>query len=370
MGDRGKGKQAEALCPKESISGAKGSGLPLLKDKRVCPCHGQERGEEGGGHAQRARPGLGHGESLSVPEGVDVIVQADGGSGGGALVAACLFAAAPLDPHHVAEEALSVGAVEAQAHRASEGGGAAAAVRAAATRPRAVPASGGASGKSDPDRILGTHRSLALLPSLARGHQLQVTLSYLTKSGLSNQAALGVLVGHPAGNAHATAGGAFCPACGLSKALGSQLHLVPREGHHLSEGDSCTGPVVCLGLWQRPRLGLGLQLGPDVVGMGLGVGHGLLLRILTNVVVVIAQPLLTAASRRAGQSGPGAAPVRQGHLMWAEGHAAHHPVHAAALVLTAGLEVLTVLVNTATELAGATLGFCSTQSPLRVSTSP
>lgn len=226
------------------------------------------------GHAQRARPGLEHGESLSVPEGVDVIVQADGGSGGGALAGACLFAAATLDPHHVAGEALSVGTVEAQVHRAGEGRGAAAAVRAAATRPRAVQASGGASGKRDLDRILRTHRSLALLPSLASGRQFQVTLSYLTQSGLSDQAALGVLVGHPAGNAHATAGGAFCPARGLSKALGSQLHLVPGEGHHLSESDSCAGLVVYLGLRQRPWLGLGLQLGPDVVGMGLGVGQG------------------------------------------------------------------------------------------------
>lgn len=119
--------------------------------------------------------------------------------------------------------------------------------------------------------------------------------------------------------------------------------------------------------------GLSLELGADVVWEGLWMRQGGVwksLWLLTDVVVVIAHPLFTAAPRRPGQPGLGAAPVWEGHLMWAEWHAAHHPIHAATLVLAAGLEVLSVLVHTPTELTGPTLGLRTAQSSLRVSPRP
>lgn len=79
-------------------------------------------------------------------------------------------------------------------------------------------------------------------------------------------------------------------------------------------------------------------------------------RLLADVVAVVAHPLLAAAARQRGQPGAGTAPVGQRHLVRAQGHAAHHAVHAAALVLTAGLEVLAVLVDAPAELTWSTLG--------------
>lgn len=102
-----------------------------------------------------------------------------------------------------------------------------------------------------------------------------------------------------------------------------------------------------------------LELVVDVVWEGLWVGQSCLWRflwVLTDVVVVVTDPLCTAAAQGPCQPGPGAAPVGQGHLVGAEWHAAHHPVHAAALVLAAGLEVLSMLVDTPAELAGPALG--------------
>lgn len=122
-----------------------------------------------------------------------------------------------------------------------------------------------------------------------------------------------------------------------------------------------------------PGQRLGLQHWTDVVGEGPAVWMGgvrLLVWLLTDVVVVVADPLLAAAAVGPDQLGPRAAPVGQGHLVGAEGHAAHHPVHAGALVLAAGLEVLAVLIHASVELAGQTLGLSSTQAPLRVSSGP
>lgn len=122
-----------------------------------------------------------------------------------------------------------------------------------------------------------------------------------------------------------------------------------------------------------PRLRLGLQQDTDVVGMGLAVWQGgvcQLVWLLTDVVVVVTHPFLAAATLGAGQAGSQTAPVRQGHLLRTEGHAADHPVHTSALVLTAGLEVFTVLVHPPAELTGQTMGLSSTQSSLRVSSCP
>lgn len=95
-----------------------------------------------------------------------------------------------------------------------------------------------------------------------------------------------------------------------------------------------------------------------MVGKGLAAWRGgarQLVWLLTDVVVVITHPFLAAAVRGPGQTGPRAAPVGQRHLVRTEGHAAHHSVHACALVLAVGLKVLAVLVHPATELARQTL---------------
>lgn len=123
---------------------------------------------------------------------------------------------------------------------------------------------------------------------------------------------------------------------------------------------SSTSECVPSGGW-LPGLQLGLQQGIDVVGQGLALCWWAvcvcqLVRLLSDVVVVITQPFLAAAAPGPGQPGPPAAPVRQGHLVRAEGHAAHHPIHAGALVLAVGLEVFAVLVYLPAELTGETLG--------------
>lgn len=116
-----------------------------------------------------------------------------------------------------------------------------------------------------------------------------------------------------------------------------------------------------------------LQQGVDVVGMRLAVWQGgerRLLGLLTDAVVIVTHPHLAAGALRQGQPGPRAAPVGQGHLVRTEGHAAHHAVHAGALVLADWLEVLAVLVHPSVEGAGQTVGLSSTQSSLRVSSGP
>lgn len=62
----------------------------------------------------------GHGESLLVPEGVDVIVEADRGTGGAVATAAACFAAAALDPHNVSVEALPIRATKEKPHGAGQ----------------------------------------------------------------------------------------------------------------------------------------------------------------------------------------------------------------------------------------------------------
>lgn len=113
--------------------------------------------------------------------------------------------------------------------------------------------------------------------------------------------------------------------------------------------------------------------GTDVVGQGESVwerGVCLLVWFLTDVVVVFTNPLLAAAALGSDQLWPGAAPVGQQQLEWAQGHASHHAVHTGALVLAAGLEVLSVLVHAPIELAGQTLSLSSTQASMGVSSGP
>ena len=124
---------------------------------------------EGGGIGVVQGGGYSWGGGLaSMPEGVDVVVQADSRPGGGAVTLAALPAAAALDPHDVAGEALAVRAQEAEASGAGEGGRAAAAVCTCAAGARAVAPGRGTSGEGDPDWLLRANRTLALLCSLDR----------------------------------------------------------------------------------------------------------------------------------------------------------------------------------------------------------
>lgn len=162
-----------------------------------------------------------------MPEGVDVVVEADRGDGGPAQLLAVTAgtAAAALDPHDVSEEVLSVGAVEAEPDQAGGGGCAAAAIRAGPTGTRAVTLSCRAPGEGDSDRLHGADSSLTLFPLLVWQRKLQLTLSDLTQSGFSDQLALWVVVGHSAGDPHPTCAGARGPLCGLRETAGLQKDL-------------------------------------------------------------------------------------------------------------------------------------------------
>lgn len=81
-----------------------------------------------------------------------------------------------------------------------------------------------------------------------------------------------------------------------------------------------------------------------------------LTRVFADDVVVLTHPLLAALAGRLFQMRFGTAPGGKGDTMRAERHAAHYTVHATALMFTAGLEVLAVLVHAPTELAWTTLG--------------
>lgn len=91
----------------------------------------------------------------------------------------------------------------------------------------------------------------------------------------------------------------------------------------------------------------------DVVGVRSHRKH--VTWLFLDAIVIITHPFLTAAARWRLQTGVRAAPGRQGYVVGAERHAANHAIHAAALVLTAGLEILAVLVHTTPELTRPTL---------------
>lgn len=186
--------------------------------------------------AQCARPGgAKRDKSASVPERVDVVVEADRRAGRPAERTAALTAAAALDPHDVSVEALSVGAVETKPHGAGEGRRAAAVVGAAPTGARAVQLSCGASGEGDPYWLFGPNGPLTLFPLLDDYGKLRLTLSDLAEPGFPDQPTVGVVVGHSTRNAHPARRGALRPLCGLWETAVLEKHLRHGEGHHLSE---------------------------------------------------------------------------------------------------------------------------------------
>lgn len=103
--------------------------------------------------------------SGSVPEDVDVVVEADRRTGGSTVHVAHGATAAALDPHDLLIESLPI-AVEAKPHSAGHGGRATAAVGAGPAGARTVRLFCGASSKCDSERFLRTDGSLTLFPPL------------------------------------------------------------------------------------------------------------------------------------------------------------------------------------------------------------
>lgn len=91
----------------------------------------------------------------------------------------------------------------------------------------------------------------------------------------------------------------------------------------------------------------------NVVGWGV-MGTGVRW-VFPDAVIIVTQPLLTAASCRRLQTRVGAVSAGQRDVVWTQRHAAHHTIHTAALVLTAGLEILSVLIHTTSKLTRTAL---------------
>lgn len=89
-------------------------------------------------------------------------------------------------------------------------------------------------------------------------------------------------------------------------------------------------------------------------------------RVFPDAVVIITYPLLTTATCQGLKTGVGTVSVRQGDLVRAEGHTAHHPIHTVALVLTAGLEILSVLIHVTSELTWTSLCISLKMQPTTV----
>lgn len=116
-----------------------------------------------------------------------------------------------------------------------------------------------------------------------------------------------------------------------------------------------TSECICsAGSWEG-ILSLDWQQRTDVVWVQLALCW--LTQLLADAVVIITHPFFTTATLGLRQPGLWASPPRQGHLVGTEGHAAHHTIHAGALVLANGLEVLTMLVHSPIECTGYAMSF-------------
>lgn len=116
-----------------------------------------------------------------------------------------------------------------------------------------------------------------------------------------------------------------------------------------------TSECICsAGSWEG-ILSLDWQQRTDVVWVELALCW--LTQLLADAVVIITHPFFTTATLGLRQPGLWASPPRQGHLVGTEGHAAHHTIHAGALVLANGLEVLTMLVHSPIECTGYAMSF-------------
>lgn len=223
-----------------------------------------------------------------------------------------------LDEHHVLFHDLAIGTFEFH----GQGGGsvrcAASPVRAHPTELSPVGLHTAAAGKFELDRLgdfRGTDALFALLNVL---FQISFTRPDHAETTLLLQSAEGIVVGNPGGDAHPTGLGTGTPFCGLDQAVGS---------HHSWVWAKC--------VFQS-------------VGRQGRANHSATLGLITH-------PFLTAFPRQLNSSREGAVRAGQADVHAAQGHAAHSPVQASALIFAAALEGLTAAVHRPTEDTGCTI---------------
>lgn len=223
-----------------------------------------------------------------------------------------------LDEHHALLHDLAIRAFEL--HRESGGsvGGAAPAICAHPAELGTVSLDTGAARKLKLDRLGDFRGTDALFTFLDVLLQVSFARPDHAQAALLLQPAEGIVIGHPGGDAHPTGLGTGTPLCGLDQAVG--------PNHSWVWAKRVFQPVCCEG-----RANHSVVLG------------------------LIAHPLLTAFPGQLDPPREGAVRAGQANIHAAQGHAAHCPVQASALVFAAALEGLSAPVHRPSEDAGGTI---------------
>lgn len=220
-----------------------------------------------------------------------------------------------LDEHHILLHDLSVRALELYRKRGGSVGSAATAICAYSTELSPVCLHAGTTRKLKLDRLGdfgGTDALFALLNVL---FQVSFTRPDHAEAALLLQPAEGVVIGNAGGDAHPTGLGTGTPLCGLDQAVGPNHSWV----------------------WAK-------RVFQSVSGQGRA-NHRVILGL-------VAHPLLAAFPGQLDPPREGAVGAGQADVHAAQGHAAHRPVQAGALVLAAALEGLSAPVHSSSEDAG------------------
>lgn len=223
-----------------------------------------------------------------------------------------------LDEHHAPLHDLTVRTLELHGKGGGSVRGAASAIRAHSAELSPVGFHASAARKFKLDRLGdfgGTDALFALLNVL---FQVSFTRPDHAEATLLLQPAEGVVVGNPGRDAHPTGLGTGTPLCGLDQAVGSNHSWV----------------------WAK-------RVFQSVSSEGRA-NHGVVLGLVTH-------PLLTAFPRQLDPPWKGAVRAGQANVHAAEGHAAHRPVQASALVFAAALEGLSAPVYGPSKDAGGTI---------------
>lgn len=223
-----------------------------------------------------------------------------------------------LDEHHAPLHDLTIGTLELHGEGGGSVRGAAPAVCAYSAELSPVRLHAGAAGKLKLDRLGDFGGTNALFALLNVFFQVSIARPDHAEAALLLQPAEGVVVGNPGGDAHPTGLGTGAPLCGLDQAVGPNHSWV----------------------WAK-------RVFQSVSGEGRA-NHGVVLGL-------VAHPLLAAFPGQLDPSREGAVRTGQTHVHAAQGHAAHGPVQASALVLAAALEGLSTPVHGPSEDAGGTI---------------
>lgn len=223
-----------------------------------------------------------------------------------------------LDEHHALLHDLAVRTLELHGKGGGSVGGTAPAVGAHSAELGPVCLHAAAARKLELDRLGdfgGTDALFALLNVL-----LQVSFARPdhAEAALLLQPAEGVVIGNAGGDAHPTGLGTGTPLCGLDQAVGPNHSWI----------------------WAK-------RVFQSVGGEG-GANHGVVLGL-------VAHPLLAAFPGQLDPPREGAVRAGQANVHAAQGHAAHRPVQASALVFAAALEGLSAPVHRPSEDAGGTI---------------